>query len=324
MKVKAWFKNLLAGMGIGVGAAIPGVSGAAVAVIFKVYESIIWAVNHFFKKFGRAMAILVPVLLGIIIAVIPCIWLFSKALECFVFGLICIFAGFLIGSFPGIVDEVKDVKITKKIVVIMVIAVIFVLLLGLASVLLGGKININAHFDSMPWWIYVVLVPVGVLAAVALTVPGLSGSLILLIIGFYRPLVDHTVLWAKEMLVEGNWSHCGQLFGMLGCFAVGVLIGVILVSKIMKVLLSKYRHETYFAIIGFVAGSIAVLFYNYEIFNYYLVWAGQTITGYNPALPIYIEMPLGFLLLIGCGALSYFLVRLSRKSQKETLNELGD
>ena len=47
-----WFKRFFAGMGIGTGAAIPGVSGAAIAVIFNVYEDIINAVNSFRKKFG--------------------------------------------------------------------------------------------------------------------------------------------------------------------------------------------------------------------------------------------------------------------------------
>ena len=110
MKVKNCFRRFFAGMGIGTGAAIPGVSGAAVAVIFKVYEEIITAVNNFRKKFGYAIAVLVPILLGIICAVIPCIILFSFAFEHFLFLLISLFAGFLLGSFPGVLDEVKGVN----------------------------------------------------------------------------------------------------------------------------------------------------------------------------------------------------------------------
>ena len=68
-------------MGIGTGAAIPGVSGAAIAVIFRVYEDIIGAVNNFRKKFGYSILVLLPILLGIVLAVIPCIYLFSLAFE---------------------------------------------------------------------------------------------------------------------------------------------------------------------------------------------------------------------------------------------------
>ena len=108
-----FLKRLLAGMGIGVGAAIPGVSGAAIAVIFRVYEDIIAAVNSFRKRFGYAIKVLIPILLGIVLAVIPCIYLFSLAFEYLMFVLICIFAGFLIGSFPSITDKVKGVRPNK-------------------------------------------------------------------------------------------------------------------------------------------------------------------------------------------------------------------
>ncbi|MFA7032173.1 MAG: DUF368 domain-containing protein [Bacilli bacterium] len=323
MKVKTWFKNFLAGMGIGIGAAIPGVSGSAIAVIFKVYESIIWSVNNFFKKFGRAFAILLPILLGIIFAVIPCIWLFDKALENFVFGLVCIFAGFLIGSFPSVTEEVKGIKVTKKHIALIIIGAGAVLLLGVLSIIFGNKLNLNSNFNDMSWWFMLILIPIGMIAAVALTVPGLSGSLILLIVGFYKPLLLFTVEWTKEALVSNDWSNAWKLFGMLGCFAIGVLIGVIITSKIMKKFLDKHHDETYFVIIGFIAASILVLFFNYETFNYYCVWAGQAIAGYQPALPLYIEIPLGITLLVVGAIASYQLVRLSQRHRKERNHELG-
>jgi putative membrane protein len=81
MKIKEWFRKLVAGLAIGAGAAIPGVSGAAIAVIFHVYEDIIGAVNNFRKRFGWAIKVLIPILLGIIIAVVACIIIFSYAFE---------------------------------------------------------------------------------------------------------------------------------------------------------------------------------------------------------------------------------------------------
>lgn len=323
MKAKNWFKKFLAGMGIGAGAAIPGVSGSAVAVVLKVYESIIWAVTNFRKKFSRSFAILLPILLGIIFAVIPCVWLFDRALEQFVFGIICIFAGFLIGSFPGVVDEIRKVKITKKYIILAILGALFVIALGIVSVLFGGKMDLNSHFADMSWWFILILVPVGIIAAVALTVPGLSGSLILLILGFYKPLLENTIQWIKEILTAGDFSNIWKLFAMLGAFAIGVLIGVVITSKAMKFFIGKHHNGTYFAIAGFVFGSILVIFFNMVIFNYYLVWAGQTIEGYNPIMGMEFEIPIGILLLILCAILSYMLVRFSRKKPKEEKYDLG-
>ena len=318
--MKAFFKRLLAGLGIGAGAAIPGVSGAAIALILHVYNDIIEAVNSFRKKFGWAIKVLIPILIGIMIAVIACVILFHLAFEYCMFTLICVFAGFLIGSFPGITDEVKGVEIHKKHIISAVIAGVFVISLGILSVVLGSKgSSVSQAFNEMPVWLYFVLIPVGAIAAVALTVPGFSGSLILLIIGFYRPLMDNATLWGKE-IVHGSWEHFPHLLGMIGCFGLGCLIGVVLISKLMSLLLKKYHDITYFVIIGFVIGSIGVLFFNYDIFNYYRVWAGASIENINPIMPIYIEIPVGLLILAGTCVLSYLLVRYNRKSKSEETN----
>lgn len=309
----AFLKRLFAGMAIGVGAAIPGVSGAAIAVIFHVYEEIIKAVNTFRKNFGYSIKVLIPILLGVIIAVIPCIWIFSLAFEYLMFVLLCLFAGFLLGSLPGIKDEVKDVKPNKKQKIIIVICFVFVIILGVLSVFLGPKINLNQIFITMPVWFYFVIIPVGALAAIALTVPGLSGSLILLVIGFYRPLVDFTKQWGGEIF-KGNMANTPKLLLMLLCFAIGCIIGVVIVSKVMSFLLKKDHDSTYFGILGFIVGSLFVLFFNYEIYNYYLNWAHVAVSAnIHPILSMPIEIVVGVIVLAAAALGSYQLVRYQRK-----------
>lgn len=319
MKVKEWFRKLVAGLAIGAGAAIPGVSGAAIAVIFHVYEDIIGAVNNFRKKFGWAIKVLIPILLGIVIAVAICIVVFSYAFEYMMFVLICLFAGFLIGSFPGITDEVKGEKLTKKNVLLIAAGALFVIALGIANILVGlSEFDVKVLFDNPQWYLYLILIPVGAVAAVALTVPGLSGSLILLILGFYRPLVDSVKGWAEELLFAHDFSHTGALFGVLGCFAIGCLIGVVLVSKIMNILLKKWRKETFFVIIGFIGGSILVLFANSNIVDYYRTWASpeygnKESINIHPVLPMWLEIIIGVAVLALCAFLSYLLVIAQRK-----------
>ena len=328
MKIKEWFRKLVAGLAIGAGAAIPGVSGAAIAVIFHVYEDIIGAVNNFRKKFGWAIKVLIPILLGILIAVVACIIIFSYAFEYLMFILICVFAGFLIGSFPGITDEVKGEKITKKNGLLIAVGALFVIVLGVLNIVAGlNHFSVNDLFSPQPvWWLYLLLIPVGAVAAVALTVPGLSGSLILLILGFYRPLVDNVKDWASEMIKQGDFSHTGALFGVLGCFAVGCLIGVVLVSKIMNILLKKCRKETFFVIIGFIAGSILVLFANSNIVDYYQTWANPEYgnnpnVNIHPVLPMWLEIIIGILVLALCAFLSYRLVVAQRKRAQLEVKE---
>ena len=85
----------------------------------------------------------------------------------------------------------------------------------------------------------------------------------------------------------------------------------------MNILLNKFRDSTFFTIIGFISGSILVLFFNYDIFNYYLNWAGQSFPNINPVLPIYMELPIGIVVMMLCAFGSYMLVRLERKNRQE-------
>ena len=312
MKIKQWFKTFFSGMAIGFGSAVPGVSGGTIAVIFGVYEKIVWAVSNIFKAFKEAFRVLLPTLLGVILALIPTIYLMDKALYGFVFGVICIFAGFIIGSIPGIKDEVKDVKPNYKHIIALIVALLIAVGLGVGSVL--AKADVSGYFyGNTPWWFYLVLIPVGFIASVALVVPGLSGSMLLLLMGFYHPLVSFTTDTIKAAIKEGDWSNFGSLIGILGCFAIGVIVGFFVISKIMHYLLNKHHNMTFFAIIGFVIGSVIALFFNYEIYQYYQVWANNTYKW----MPLYIEIPIGVVLLIGATVGSYILVRFKRKTQIE-------
>lgn len=308
MKIKEWFKTLLAGMAIGVGSSIPGVSGGTIAVILKVYEKLLWAISNIFKEFKKAVIYLIPVLLGVVLAVIPMLYLMDKALNGFLFGIVCLFAGFIIGSFPSVTDEVKGEKIKKSYIVTLIITLLSAIGLGIASVLI--KADVSSELANPSWWMYIVLIPVGFIASIALAVPGLSGGMILLLLGFYKPLIETTVETAKNCL-QGDWSNFGQQLGILVCFAVGVIIGFYFISKLMHFLLQKYRTITFYGIIGFIIGSTLALFFNYEIYSYYLIWASNSYV----SMPLYIEIPIGvFLLILGIIA-SYLLVRYQRKQK---------
>lgn len=310
MKLPEWIKRLLVGVGIGVGSAIPGVSGGTIAVIFNLYEKFVWAVSNIFKKFKEAFIILLPIVIGIVIGVVPMIILMDKALEGFLFGTVCVFAGFITGSIPKIVDEVKGEKPTLKNVLILVAALLLAVGLGVASVY--AKTDVSSHFLVPEVWFYFIIILVGVVASVALVVPGISGSMLLILLGFYKPLITSTTDVAKQCL-SGDWSRFGVQFAILGCFGIGVIVGFILVSKLMNFLLAKFHHPTFFGILGFVIGSDVALFVNYDIWQYYSMWSN----GSTMAVKKEVEIPVGIALLIISMILAYLFVRLQRKYSQE-------
>ena len=306
--MKNTLKNLLAGIFIGIGSAIPGVSGGTIAVILKVYEKIIWAVSHLFKEFKKAIVILLPVIIGLVIGIVPTIILMDKALEGFLFGVVCIFAGFIAGSLPKISKEIKGKKFITPNTITFVIALVVAVGLGIASVL--SKSDVGAYINNPPIWLYFVLIPVGFIASIALVVPGISGGMVLILCGFYKPLIESTTT-TLENLVHGDASHLGIQVGILGCFAIGVLVGFFVVSKLMSVLLEKYHDITFSGILGFVIGSVVALFINFEIWEYYTLWSN----GGQGYLRKEIEIPLGISLLILAMVLSYLLTRYEDKHQ---------
>lgn len=318
MKAKDWLKSLLAGMAIGLGTAIPGVSGGTVAVILKVYEKIVWAISNIFKEFKKAIIYLGPVLLGLIVAIIPTIYLMDKALDGFLFAVICLFAGFILGSIPGITDEVKSKPVKKSCIIVLIISALIAIGLGVGSVL--ARFDLSQYFDHAPVWLYIVMVPVGFIASIALVVPGISGGMLLLLLGFYKPLINTAVSAAKN-LFSGNWAPLGSQIGLLACLLVGILAGFFLISKLMNYLINKYHLITFYSIIGFVCGSVVALFFNYEIYAYYLKWATGEVGEKAPYLAYYIEIPIGVVLLIGAIIGSYLLVRYKRRQDEEKAEE---
>ena len=307
MKVKNWFRSVLAGVGIGVAAAVPGVSGGTIAVILKVYDKLLEAIGDLFKHFVKSFLFLLPIMLGIILGIIPCIILFHYAFSGLLFAIVCLFAGLIIGSFPGIFDEVKEEKPSKLCIFICIITGLVAVGIGVASALLGDKIDISNWFINPEWWFFLLLIPVGALASTALVVPGISGSMILLVLGFYTPLLERATFALQHIGGENFWIIILELF----CFGVGVIIGFFTIAKFMSFLLKKWRIKTFWGIIGFILGSTIALFFNHDMYAYYQVWAA----GGQGYLPMWAEMIVAFILLAGGIVLSYLLVRYNRKQK---------
>ena len=313
--MKNFFKRLLAGVAIGAGSAVPGVSGGTIAVLFKVYEKLVWAISNIFKEFKKAFLYLLPIVIGLVIGIIPMVILMNKALEGFTFGIICIFAGYIIGSFPLLKDEIKEEKPVLTDKIFFVVALLFAISLGILSCFAAG--DVSNYFNDKPIWFYFVLIPVGLISSTALVVPGISGGMILIILGFYRPLIDSTVEVAKECL-SGDWSNLLSQFLILLSFGIGVILGFFLTSKLMHFLLGNYRITTFYAIIGFVLGGVIALFFNFEIYSYYLLWA----SGGQGFFVKELEIPIGIALLLAVTFLSYSLSKYQLKqNKKEITNE---
>ena len=131
MKFKKFVLDILRGIGIGVAAIIPGVSGGSVAVIFKIYEKLVGAIHNLFKNFVKSFLILLPIVIGIAVGFLSAVIPIKYALEHFMLVIVSLFAGLLIGSVPDMFKYVKDEKPKYYQIIICVISFLFAVVIGI-------------------------------------------------------------------------------------------------------------------------------------------------------------------------------------------------
>ena len=251
-------KDAAIGAAIGTAIIIPGISGGTIALISGAYQRIIRAAKSLFSKlFFKNILILLPFLIGAVISVGALVVPFQLAFKYCLFSIVCLFAGFILGSIPGIHDEIKDEKTETKNTIQLVIGAIFAISIGVLSVVLKADSVIKNLFEEVPFYLYFIIFAVGMIGAVGLVVPGFSGSMLMILIGFYEPILG---------LV--NFDNFLRNVSLLFVFGIGLLIGVVLLSKIMDPLLTNHKKSTMHVVIGFVVGSLVSIFLNSGMVDY--------------------------------------------------------
>lgn len=293
--VKNFLLDVVRGFGIGIAFIIPGFSGGSVAAILGIYEKLICAIADIFKDFKSSFKTLFPIALGMVIGIVSLLFPLGWALDAFPIPTVSLFVGLAIGGIPSITEKVKGEKIKLQNLLSFIIPVLAVLSISFMPI--GAEKNLL----ELSFFGYVLLFLIGIIGSSALVIPGISGSMLLLILGYYNPLVNLTT----DHLLKAR--DVGVSILVLGVAALGIAVGFLLISVIMKILFQKCPRGTYFAIIGFIIGSIPTI---------YVSSAKESGLTFKtlPVSPLH-WIACGALLLIGA-ALSYALVVYSRKHQK--------
>lgn len=259
-KAKETIKDGLVGAGIGCAVIVPGISGGTIALITGAFKKIVTAVGNLFSKlFFKNLIILIPFGIGAILAIAALYFPITLAFEHCMLAIVCLFAGFMLGSVPSVTDKVKDQKPNSKDIIFACSGFIVVVLFGVLSLLFNLNDAVQTTFTNNDWYLYPILIGVGIISSTGLIVPGFSGSMLLMVIGFYDKILN---------LVKQISQDPGLSILRLFTFALGVLLGFVLFSKIMKELFEKHARATNFVVLGFLLGSIIAIFVNDQMFDY--------------------------------------------------------
>lgn len=246
MRPKDCLILFIKGFILGVANVIPGVSGGTLAVSLGLYERVLECVTTLFKKFKENLTFIMPIALGIVVAILSTSKLVTYALTNFKAQTIFLFVGLIFG---GISLIMKKVKGQKSFFNICVLCIVFIFVLGLNFVKTD---TFSISFTNMKIIDYVLLALVGFIASSAMVIPGISGSFVLMVFGYYEMImatISHLT----------TFKNVGQDLIILTIFGIGVLLGILFMAKLITKLIEKNEVRTYFAIMGFVLSSIVVL-----------------------------------------------------------------
>ncbi|WP_436865841.1 DUF368 domain-containing protein [Staphylococcus pseudoxylosus] len=246
---KIKWSNLWKGFAMGTTDLVPGVSGGTIALLLGIYDDFIRSVSGIFsKRFWESLKFLIPIGLGMVIAIGVLSKLINYLLSTHTVPTMFFFVGLIGGIIPYLLKTSKfkqTFSIQHYILLLLGIVIIVVItLLNNGDKHAGETLTLNSGL-IIKYFI------AGMCASSAMLLPGISGSFMLLVLGVYG-----TVMFAISEFMSLNFAAIPVLLTV----GLGVICGFLFSSKLIQYLLSYYTFLTYALIIGFVVGSLYAVF----------------------------------------------------------------
>lgn len=236
--------TLIIGFFIGITNIIPGISGGTIAVVFNVYNRLINAVDMFTKHPLKALKSIWDILLGIALGLLFGFVFLSYTYELWPVAITLFFIGLLFGGLKPIIQKVKH-NFNLVNIIVMVLSFAFIVALPL----IPKRDGIDAGFVY-----FLILFILGIIATFAGFAPGISGSLMLMVFGYY----GHVLGLGKvvfESFRLGNFSNLFKDLLPLIVLGLGIIVGFFVSVKTIKKILEKYEMPFYFSVFGMLLAS---------------------------------------------------------------------
>lgn len=247
-------KLILQGMAVGIANIIPGVSGGTMMVAMGLYDKLIHCITHLKSEFKNSLKLLIPIFAGAGIAIIVLSRIFEYLLTTHPIPTNFAFCGLIAGSLPFIFKKVEGKKVTFDKVIPFFVFFAIVILMAVMGETSGATADVSFTLINV-----IKLLAVGVIAAATMVVPGVSGSMMLMLLGYYD-VVLATINDFIDALLAFDIAEIMTAVGVLAPFGIGVVVGIFVIAKIIEFIFSKAETHAYYAIIGLIMASpIAIL-----------------------------------------------------------------
>ena len=247
-------KSILKGMVIGIANIIPGVSGGTMMVAMGIYDKLIHCITHLFSEFKKSVLFLLPIAVGMLIAIVGSSFGLSWLFENFPIQTNLLFVGLILGGLPAICKKVKGNKVKIGHIIAGILFFALVVVFAAMGESEGAAADLSFGIGNV-----LKLLGVGIIASATMVIPGVSGSMVLMLMGFYHPVLNaikdfFTSLAAFDM--QGILNGCGVLIP----FGLGVVAGIFAIAKLVEIIFEKFPLYAYWAIIGLIVSSPVAIF----------------------------------------------------------------
>ena len=241
---------ILKGAIFGIAKIIPGERGGNLGLTMGVYEDLISSISNFFKKPKESLKFILPFIFGAALSILLMSKVISLCLDKFPFPTTLFFVGLIIGGIPLLTKKIKKAKPKGLNIFLFILTFALIIFMNFIN---SGTNSIN--LENLSIITYLLLALVGLIAAATMVIPGISGSFVLMLLGFYEPIVN-------TISNLTDFSHFFHNIAILIPFGIGIILGILLVSKLLEYLFKYHEVSTYYAILGFVISSVIVLIMN--------------------------------------------------------------
>ena len=222
--------DILKGILIGIGKILPGISGSLIAISLGVYYKSIHIIGNIYKINKNDLIFLSNLLIGICISIVLFSKLIINLLNIYYIQTMLLFLGLITGCINGLLKIIK-----KDLNFINIIFLLFPLLIILLINIINIKINISINYFTIFF--------LGILESITMILPGVSGTALFMYLNIYQNILGLMSTITLNSII----------------FITGIIIGFILFSKIISIILLKYKIKLLYVITGLMISTILII-----------------------------------------------------------------
>ncbi|HJN43717.1 MAG: hypothetical protein CL477_11975 [Acidobacteria bacterium] len=242
-------RSIVGGIFMGLANLVPGISGGTMLLAVGIYPQFIGGVAEVsILRFRPKVLLMLACVVGAAaVAIAGFAGLIGTLLDQYQWAMYSLFIGLTLGGVPILWLALRPADGT-----VVWSAVVGVVLMALLTATNPERIG-NSGEPGLA--AYTILAVAGFSGGAAMILPGMSGAYVLLVLGQYRAILDAVEMGA-DAARAGEWAIAAQSLHVVVPVGIGVVLGVVGVSNLVKVLLARYQRATLGLLLGLLLGAV--------------------------------------------------------------------